>query len=84
MANRPQPLDSKVLTISDLKAEADKKLPRTISGRTAEYFNHGADDMTTLYDNEAAYARYKLRPRILRNVGAIDTSTTIFGVKAST
>ncbi|KKY13513.1 putative fmn-dependent dehydrogenase family protein [Diplodia seriata] len=79
MANRPQPLDSKVLTISDLKAEADKKLPRTIS----EYFNHGADDMTTLHDNEAAYARYKLRPRILRNVGAIDTSTTIFGVKAS-
>ncbi|KAL0264087.1 hypothetical protein SLS55_000031 [Diplodia seriata] len=80
MANRPQPLDSKVLTISDLKAEADKKLPRTIS----EYFNHGADDMTTLHDNEAAYARYKLRPRILRNVGAIDTSTTIFGVKATT
>ncbi|KAL1617036.1 hypothetical protein SLS54_008031 [Diplodia seriata] len=79
MANRPQPLDSKVLTISDLKAEADKKLPRTIS----EYFNHGADDMTTLHDNEAAYTRYKLRPRILRNVGAIDTSTTIFGVKAS-
>ncbi|GME58001.1 (S)-2-hydroxy-acid oxidase [Neofusicoccum parvum] len=80
MANRPQRLDSKVLTISDLKAQADKKLPRTIS----EYFNHGAGDMITLNENEVAFDRYKMRPRILQNVDSIDTSTTIFGVKLQT
>ncbi|EHA25008.1 hypothetical protein ASPNIDRAFT_46010 [Aspergillus niger ATCC 1015] len=32
-------------------------------------------------DNEAAYNRYKLLPRVLRDVDALDTSTTIFGKK---
>lgn len=33
----------------------------------------------SLRDNEAAFARYKIRPRVLRNVSEVDTSTTIFG-----
>lgn len=34
-----------------------------------------------LRDNEEAYDRYKIRPRVLVNVDNIDTSTEIFGVK---
>lgn len=32
-------------------------------------------------DNEAAYDRYKLRPRVLRDVEELDTTTEIFGTK---
>ena len=40
-------------------------------------------DLLTLRDNEAAYDRYKIRPRVLVNVDNIDTSGSIFGVKTS-
>ncbi|GAT18580.1 FMN-dependent dehydrogenase family protein [Aspergillus luchuensis] len=77
MANRPKDHDSKVLTIADLAIEAQKRLPPVVR----DYFNEGAGDLITLKDNEAAYNRYKLLPRVLRDVDALDTSTTIFGKK---
>ncbi|PSK54332.1 Cytochrome b2, mitochondrial [Elsinoe australis] len=40
-------------------------------------------DMVTLRDNEHAFDRYKLRPRVLRNVSNIDTSMTIWGKKCT-
>ncbi|KAK0640465.1 Oxidase FUB9 [Lasiodiplodia hormozganensis] len=40
-------------------------------------------DMITLHDNEAAFTRYKIRPRILTDVSAVDTSTTIFGQRVA-
>lgn len=79
MANRTAALDKSVFTIKDLKEAASKKLPKMY----AEYFNEGAMDLITLHDNEEAYNRYKIRPRILMNVSNIDTSTTIFGTKVS-
>ncbi|GAB1213446.1 hypothetical protein ATERTT37_002595 [Aspergillus terreus] len=39
--------------------------------------------MTTLYDNERAYDKYKLHPRVLRDVHDIDMTTQLFGVKKS-
>jgi hypothetical protein len=38
----------------------------------------------SLKDNEAAFNRYKIRPRVLVNVAKIDLETEIFGVKVST
>jgi len=35
--------------------------------------------MITLQDNEDAFRRYKLRPRVMRNVDCCDMSTSIFG-----
>jgi (S)-2-hydroxy-acid oxidase len=32
-----------------------------------------------LRENESSYDRYKIRPRVLRNISKLDTSTTIFG-----
>lgn len=36
-----------------------------------------------LRDNEAAFDRYKIKPRILVNVENIDTSSELFGIKVS-
>ncbi|EXJ68546.1 uncharacterized protein A1O5_08339 [Cladophialophora psammophila CBS 110553] len=77
MANRGRTLDPEVFSIKDLKDKASKKLPKMYR----EYFNEGAMDMITLRDNEAAFDRYRIRPRILRNVSVVDTSTTIWGSK---
>lgn len=43
----------------------------------------GTDFGSRLRENEEAYRRYKIRPRILVNVDHVDTSTEIFGIKAS-
>ena len=34
-----------------------------------------------LRENEDSFDRYKIRPRVLRNVSGIDTSAEIFGYK---
>lgn len=40
-------------------------------------------ESNSLRDNEEAFNRYKIRPRILVNVANVDTSSTIFGEKVS-
>lgn len=40
--------------------------------------------MSSLRDNEKAFDRYKLRPRILCDVEEVDTTTEIFNTKVST
>lgn len=50
---------------------------------TTDYYNEGAMDLITLRDNEAAYDRYKILPRILVNVANVDTSTEILGTKVT-
>src|ERR1700704_2484844 len=39
----------------------------------------GADDEITLADNVAAWRRLRLRPRMLRDITAIDTSVSVLG-----
>jgi 4-hydroxymandelate oxidase len=39
----------------------------------------GADDEITLRDNVAAWSRIRLRPRMLRGGGEVDTATTLLG-----
>jgi len=41
----------------------------------------GADDEITLEDNIAAWQRLRLRPRMLRDVTAIDTSVSVLGAR---
>ncbi|KAL2065858.1 hypothetical protein VTL71DRAFT_3528 [Oculimacula yallundae] len=79
MSNRPKDLDANVVTIDDLKKQAEKKLPVTLK----DYYNLGAGELQTLHDNEAAYDRYRLRPRVLCDVDNVDTSTYIFGTRVS-
>ncbi|HEX7311586.1 MAG TPA: alpha-hydroxy-acid oxidizing protein, partial [Gaiellaceae bacterium] len=48
-----------------------------------EYFRGGAGDESTLRENIAAFARWKLRPRVLVDVTNVDTSTTVLGTTVS-
>ncbi|KAL2880731.1 hypothetical protein SGCOL_003758 [Colletotrichum sp. CLE4] len=79
MANRGATWDPDVHTIRDLMELGSKKLPKMYR----DYYNEGAMDLVTLKDNEEAYNRYKIMPRILVNVDNIDMSTSIFGARVS-
>lgn len=43
------------------------------------YYAGGSDDEWTLRENAAALRRYRLLPRVLVDVSAVDTSTVLLG-----
>ncbi|KAH2910560.1 hypothetical protein V6000_009075 [Aspergillus fumigatus] len=79
MAHRGETLHNEVSCIADLKALGSSKLPKMVR----DYYNEGAMDLITLRENEAAFDRYKILPRVLRNVDNVDTTTEILGTKVS-
>ncbi|UPL02725.1 hypothetical protein LCI18_013659 [Fusarium solani-melongenae] len=79
MANRGRTLNSEIFCLNDLKEKGSKKLPRAYR----EFYNEGAMDLITVVDNEKAFDRYKIRPRVLKDVSNLDTSTEIFGTKVA-
>ncbi|OOQ83227.1 Peroxisomal (S)-2-hydroxy-acid oxidase GLO5 [Penicillium brasilianum] len=79
MSHRGETLHRDVCCIDDLKKLASMKLTRMVR----DYYNEGAMDMITLRENESAFDRYKIRPRILVDVDNIDTTTEILGSKVS-
>jgi isopentenyl diphosphate isomerase/L-lactate dehydrogenase-like FMN-dependent dehydrogenase len=48
-----------------------------------DYFSGGSDDEVTLRANMSAFARIRLRPRMLVDVSACATSTTVLGTPVS-
>lgn len=44
-----------------------------------DYYVGGADDEITLAENETAWQRLRLRPKVLRDVSTVDPSTTVLG-----
>lgn len=48
-----------------------------------DYYAGGADDEVTLSENEAAWQRLQLRPKVLRDVAAVDPSTTVLGQRVA-
>ncbi|KAL4789444.1 FMN-dependent dehydrogenase [Aspergillus venezuelensis] len=77
MANRGRSYDPKVYSIADLERLGSERLAKVYR----EYYNEGAMDLITLRSNTSAYDRYLIRPRVLRDVSSLDTSTSIFGCK---
>jgi isopentenyl diphosphate isomerase/L-lactate dehydrogenase-like FMN-dependent dehydrogenase len=47
------------------------------------YYAGGAGDEWTLRENEAAFRRWVLRPRVLVDVSSVTTATTVFGTEVS-
>lgn len=43
------------------------------------YYSTGADDELTLAANRSAWNRWRIRPRVLRDVSGVDVSTTVLG-----
>lgn len=64
-------------TIEDLRRVAERRLPRGVF----DYVDGGAEDERALARNVDAFARIELRPSVLRDVSAVDTRTTLFGVE---
>ncbi|PLB42156.1 alpha-hydroxy acid oxidase [Aspergillus candidus] len=79
MAHRGESFHKDVSCIADLKALGSSRLPKMVR----DYYNEGSMDLITLRENEAAFDRYKIRPRVLKNVNQIDTSTTILDTKVA-
>ncbi|KAI5370398.1 Putative FMN-dependent dehydrogenase, FMN-dependent alpha-hydroxy acid dehydrogenase, active [Septoria linicola] len=71
--------DFNCLTIKELEQHAHSRMDK----QTRDYYNEGADSGSTLRENTTAYEKYRIRPRVLRDVSNIDTSVNIFGFKNS-
>src|SRR5437763_1952361 len=61
--------------VADLRRIARRRLPRGVF----DYIDGGAEDERTLAANSDAFARTTFRPRVLRNVAAVNPSTTLLG-----
>lgn len=64
-----------IVNLTDLEALAEKAL----EPQAWAYYAGGAADEVTLRDNEAAWGRHRLRPRVLVDVAEIDPSTRVLG-----
>jgi L-lactate dehydrogenase (cytochrome) len=62
-------------SIDDLRGLARRRLP----GGVFDYIDGGAEDERSLRRNVAGFERLEFRPRVLRDVGDVDTSTTLLG-----
>lgn len=66
-----------VLNLDDIKAEALRKLPKTVR----EFYVAGSSDQITVAENSSSYSKYRLRPRVLTNVSGCDTTIEVFDRK---
>ena len=67
------------VNVSDYERLAEQALEPGAHG----YFAGGAGDERTLRENVAAFARWRLRPRMLVDVGEVSTRTTVLGSEVS-
>ena len=74
----PPPLTA-CLNTSDLESVCVRKMGK----EGLDYYTSAADDEITVRENRAAFHRVFLKPRVLVNVKAIDTSTAMLGVRVS-
>jgi len=66
-------------SVLDYREIAERRLPRLLFG----YVEGGSYDENTLRANLQAFARIRLKQRILRDVSSLDTRTSLFGRELS-
>lgn len=64
-----------MVNVFDFEPLAEAKM----SNQGWTYYSTGSGDESTLKENRIALSRYQLCPRVMRNVGTIDTSSTLLG-----
>jgi len=79
MTDTKTPHDLNCLTIGELEKLAAERMDK----QTRDYYNEGADSGSTLRENIDAYQKYRIRPRVLRDISSIDTTVNVFGHKNS-
>ena len=62
-------------SVDDLRRIARRRLPRGVF----DYVDGGAEDERTMAANRAAFGDVEFRPRVLRAVGEVETSTRLLG-----
>src|SRR5262245_16293789 len=62
-------------SVDDLRRIARRRLPHGVF----DYIDGAAEDEQTLAHNHDAFEAIRFRPRVLRNVSAVDTTTTLLG-----
>uniref|UniRef100_W5L6P3 (S)-2-hydroxy-acid oxidase n=1 Tax=Astyanax mexicanus TaxID=7994 RepID=W5L6P3_ASTMX len=72
MSDRP-------VCVRDFEHHAKRLLPKAVF----DYYFSGADEQESLADNVSAFSRWRLFPRVLRDVSRLDMSTTVLGQKLS-
>ncbi len=75
--NRNKARLDRAANIEDLRKMAKDRLP----GGVFDYIDGGAEDERALRNNSARFDAYDFRPRVLRDVEHVDTSTTLLGNK---
>lgn len=66
---------SRAASVHDLRRIAKRRLPRGVF----DYIDGAAEDERSLAANAEAFARIGFKPRVLKGVGTVDTSTTLLG-----
>src|SRR5438128_9193023 len=74
MSTSPSPIN-----LFDFEAIAKERLPKA----EYDYIAGGATDEISVDRNRRAYESWALRPRVLRDVSALDLSTTVLGTRVS-
>ena len=74
MTTIPQPIN-----LFEFEALAKERLPK----EEYDYIAGGATDEISVDRNRRAYTSWAFRPRVLRDVSALDLSTTVLGTKLS-
>lgn len=72
--------DTKPINARDYEEFAREFLPK----KAYDYYATGADDMITLKENQDAFQRIKLRPRVLRDVSDMQMRTSLLGSEVDT
>lgn len=62
------------------RAAAEARLPAAVR----DYYATGSGDQTAAREAETAWQQARIRPRVLRDVGAVDTSLTLLGTALRT
>ncbi|KAF7712746.1 (S)-2-hydroxy-acid oxidase [Penicillium ucsense] len=64
----------KILCIADLEAAASRVMPQS----TSDFYNSGATNQVTVRENSSAYGKYRILPRVLKNVAEVDMKIRMF------
>jgi L-lactate dehydrogenase (cytochrome) len=65
--------------VHDLRRIAKRRLPRGVF----DYIDGAAEDELAMAANHEAFARTTFRPRVLRDVGSVDPTTSVLGQSAA-
>lgn len=66
---------AKAASVEDLRRMAKRRLPRGVF----DYIDGGAEDEVTLGRNVSAFREIEFEPRVLRDVGNVDTTSSLLG-----